>query len=170
MTRLLTIVCALLVAYAALSVPVRAGGWATVVFDPLATVAQAGESVSVRFIVRQHGDKPVHTLNDSALVATVVVQPADGKPFEVVATPDADLGYYTAAVVFPTQGLYQLTVVTDRLDTSDMTPLAVMVADAPVAAAPLVAGVTDSSTVSPLIVLAGVGAMLLVGLALARTR
>lgn len=178
MSRLLSIATLILFAFAIFTLNASAGGWATVVFDPLPEEIHAGDTVTVRFIVRQHGNNPVHQAFNEPLVATVHVRTSpQGKPMSVEATPDKEIGYYTADLTFPQQGLYELSVTTNMLVTEEAAPNLISV---PVSAMresvaePLVAGTSSNAPAfSPVLVFAGIGiVLLLVGgtVAIVRTR
>jgi hypothetical protein len=186
MSRLFVITLTLMVAFALFISSASAGGWATIVFDPLPEDIHAGDTVTVRFIVRQHGNDPVHTAFGKPLVATVNIRTTpDGKSTSVEATPDTEVGYYTAQVTFAEQGDYELLVTTNALDTTQVAPnplnVSVSAAAEPVVdtsmqkAETLVAGTTATtpSGFSPMVMLAGIGIVLLLGIgtiAVVRTR
>lgn len=185
MHRLFVITLTLLVAVALNTPSASAGGWATVVFDPLPEDIHAGDTVTVRFIVRQHGNNPVHTAFGKPLIATVNIRTTpEGNSMSVEATPDTDIGYYTARVTFSEEGDYELLVITNALDTTKVAPnplkVTVGAAVEPVIETPLqktetlVAGATVSnlSAYSRLVILAGIGIVLLLsigGIAIVRT-
>lgn len=189
MFRSFVITLTLTVAFALFTSSASAGGWATIVFDPLPETIHAGDTVTVRFIVRQHGNNPVHTAFGEPLVATVNIRISpDGKASTIEATPDKEIGYYVADIPFPEQGDYELFVTTNALDTTQVAPnplrVSVSAATEPVVdtsiqkgnvAEPLVAGATatTSSAFSPMVMLAGIGIVLLLGIgtiAVVRTR
>lgn len=186
MARLFVITLTLMVAFALYTTPASAGGWATIVFDSLPEEIHAGDTVTVRFIVRQHGNDPVHTAFGEPLLATINIRTTpDGKSMSVEATPDTEVGYYTAQVTFAEQGDYELLVTTNALDTTQVAPNPLMVSvnatTEPVVdtsmqkAETLVAAATATtpSAFSPLVMLVGIGIVLLIGIgtiAVVRTR
>jgi hypothetical protein len=71
--------------------PASAGGWATVGFAPLPTGIGPGDTWNPDITVLQHG-----------------VTPLDGLTF--TATPTGEPGVYEAAVVFPEEGSWGITI------------------------------------------------------------
>jgi len=190
MSRLFTVTFALFCAFILFAAPASAGGWATITFDPLPTEIQAGKPVLVRFLVKQHGNTAVHSAFGEPLVAMVQFRiTPDGKSSSVEATPDKEVGYYVATITFPEQGNYEVMVMTNALDTSEVAPnplsvsvsaAAEPIADSPMqkgntATEPLVAGATATAptSLSPITIFLGIGVLLLLGagaLAILRTR
>lgn len=186
MARLLTIVLTFVVASFLFAPTARAGGWATITYEPLPTEIRVGEAVTVTFLVKQHGNNPVHQAFDQTIIATLAIQPEGGKAVLVEATPTDKVGYFSAPVTFPSEGSYELNVTLNVLQV-DAVPHAVTVAaaatsgngaaeeaskDAAPANAPLVAGATTATAPNfSLMLLLGVGILLLLGaVAIARTR
>jgi hypothetical protein len=178
MSRIGTILITLLVIFAGFTHSASAGGWATVEFDALPENIQTGDTVTVRFLVRQHGENPVHTAFGETLVATVLARTSpNSKPITVEATPDKEVGYYTAQLTFPEQGQYELSVMTNLLYVeeveSNRVNVPVSVARAP-APQPLVAGASASaSSIAPTILFAVIGIVFILGVgtvAILRTR
>jgi hypothetical protein len=178
MSRIGTILITLLVVFAGFTHSASAGSSATVEFDALPENIQAGDTVTVRFLVRQHGDNPVHTAFGETLVATVLAHTSpNSKPITVEATPDKEVGYYTAQLTFPAQGLYELSVMTNLLYIEEVESnrinVPVTVARAP-APQPLVAGASAAaSSVSPTLLFAVIGIVFMLAagtVAILRTR
>ncbi len=125
MTRSLLALAALFL----FSLPVAAGGWATVEFDPLPDEISAGEAVPLRFLLLQHAKTPVHEAFGQTIEATVnVYAKTSGETITFTAQPDTEVGYFRANVPFPLEGTYDVTVTTNVLDTSEVMPTRLTVA------------------------------------------
>jgi len=111
-----------------------AGGWAVVTLDAPPGEIHAGEPWTVGFTVLQHGRTPVHRFADGAPVEPLLVaRNLDaGRRVEVTATPDDEVGHFTAEVTFPVEGEWRWTVLPNPLagDTA-FEPLTVLPAVAP---------------------------------------
>ena len=87
-----------------LTVPVWAGGWAVITLDEVPRSIVAGETVTVRFAVRQHGRTLLPGLD-----ATIQAENRDtGETIHVSAEPVEDqAGNYQAALTFPSEGRWE---------------------------------------------------------------
>lgn len=176
MTRFTAIFLTLVLALLLFTPTANAGGWATITFDPLHTPIEAGETVTVRFLVKQHGNNPVHVAFDQTIVPRVTIQPTgNSKPIMVEATPEKEVGYYTAQITFPAEGAYTMSVTLNVLQVETVSQAVTVVAASAEAAEPLVAGATDNalSGISTPTVVLSLGILLLLGggiVAIARTR
>jgi hypothetical protein len=176
MTRFASILLTLVVALLLFSPTASAGGWATITFDPLPTPIEAGETVTVRFLVKQHGNNPVHVAFDQTIVPRVTIQTAaDSKPIMVEAVPEKEVGYYTAQVTFPAEGDYTMSVTLNVLQVEAASQTVTVTAASAEVAEPLVAGATDNALagISTTTIVLSLGILLLVGggiVAIARTR
>jgi FtsP/CotA-like multicopper oxidase with cupredoxin domain len=131
----------------ALAIPALAGGWATISLETLPTGVVAGEQLTVRFAVRQHG----RTLL-ADLAPTVRAQHVDtGESFLSDATSvDGKPGYYEAVLTFPSQGTWEWSIQAFNMD--QPMPELVVSASAPVSTVtveetsrmPLLAGVVGT--------------------------
>lgn len=97
-----------MLALAALVLPAFAGGWAVVTLDRLPEQVIAGESVTVGFVVRQHGITPMGGLSPS-----VRLQKEGESPSWISAKPQGAEGHYAAAVTFPTAGVWNWSIDSD---------------------------------------------------------
>ena len=91
--------------------PVLAGGWAAVTLDEIPAEVRAGETVHLSFVVLQHGKTPVHFLGASD---SVPVEPYlmarnlnTGETIRVAAERGKELGHFTLAAVFPSEGEWE---------------------------------------------------------------
>lgn len=86
--------------------PAQAGGWAETVLDPPPAAIEPEVTYTFGFWVLQHGSYPVMNgdLGEVTLTAT------DGHGTEVAfpATPSATEAHYSAEVVFPHKGVWQV--------------------------------------------------------------
>lgn len=99
------IVLAVLTAGLALAASASAGGWATVGIDPLPDGTEAGGTWNPDITVRQHGRTPL-----DGLTPVVTITDADGASHDFVAAPAGEPGVYTADVVFPEAGSWDVVV------------------------------------------------------------
>jgi hypothetical protein len=97
---LCTVLAALVVAPLASS-----GGWATVGFEPLPDGMSAGGTWHPTIFVKQHGVTPL-----AGLTPVVEITDDAGITETFTATDTSEVGVYEAAVVFPTQGDWLVTI------------------------------------------------------------
>jgi YtkA-like protein len=81
------------------------GGWATVGFEPLPDGMSAGGTWNPTIFVKQHGVTPL-----PGLQPVVDIVDGTGTSTKFVATETSEAGVYEAAVVFPTQGDWHVTI------------------------------------------------------------
>jgi hypothetical protein len=100
-----------LVTLLALAAPAQAGGWAVVTLDGLPSDLRAGQSVSLGFMVRQHGDKPVdvHAWEDGMPVFTATSVDT-GETLRIEARKEGELGHYVVDVAFPGAGTWDVEI------------------------------------------------------------
>lgn len=117
------------------AVPVLAGGWAVVTMDDVPTDIHAGEPTEFNFMVRQHGETPVHFLGGEEFPVEpllTAVNQETGETVEVEAIRGKEVGRFTSEVIFPSEGTWEWTISPDPLGGEGVfPPLTVM---APVAA------------------------------------
>ena len=82
-----------------------AGAWATVGIDPLPDGTEAGGTWSPDITIRQHGQTPL-----DGLVPLVTISDESGASHDFVAEPAGEPGVYTADVVFPGAGSWDVVV------------------------------------------------------------
>ena len=132
----------LIVLLLALVPAVLAGGWAVITLDDVPAAPRAGEPWAIGFTVLQHGQTPVHKLDDGyngAMIEPtfVATNTATGERIEAVATPTEEVGHFTLEVTFPSEGEWQWTIFPAPLaGETQFEPLQVLpaVAAAPVSA------------------------------------
>ena len=108
--RVLVVLCA---AVAALAVAPAAspGGFATVGFEPLPDGTSAGGTWSPTIFVKQHGITPL-----GGLQPTVEISDDSGASKTFIAAETSEVGVYTADVVFPTEGNWNVRIDSGFLD------------------------------------------------------
>jgi hypothetical protein len=85
-------------AAALMAVPALAGGWAVTTLDALSENMQAGETYSVGYTIRQHGERPFPG-------ATPTIRIMRGDQMLVFkGMPDGQPGHYVSKVQFPSDG------------------------------------------------------------------
>jgi hypothetical protein len=99
------IVLAALAAALAVTASASAGGWATVGIDPLPDGTEAGGTWSTDITIRQHGQTPL-----DGLVPVVRISDEGGATHDFLAKPAGEPGVYTADVVFPEAGSWNVVV------------------------------------------------------------
>lgn len=105
---------AALLALLALVTPALAGGWAVVTLDALPAEIQAGQELSLGFMVRQHGVTPVDTTvwgGDEMLPILLAKNTATGETLERNARKDGPVGHYVVDVIFPAAGSWDVEIV-----------------------------------------------------------
>jgi mono/diheme cytochrome c family protein len=83
-----------------LATPALAGGWVVITLDNLPPAIRAGEPVTLDFMVRQHGVRPV----DGVEVVVSAQHLASGERREWTAEKGAETGHFTVEAVFPQPG------------------------------------------------------------------
>jgi len=147
------------------AMPASAGGWANVTLDRLPTDFRAGQTVTLGFMVRQHGVTPTNSVRP--YLTARHSETSDTVRFD--ARQEGTVGHYVADVTFPTAGAWEWEAVPDPFPTpTKLGTLTVL----PAAAAPSrPAGDSPALVtiaITPQVALRAVGAaLLLVALALA---
>lgn len=90
----------------ALAVPASAGGWTTVTIDSLPTSIQAGQQLSLGFMVRQHGVTPISSVSPTLKARNT----ATGETLSAVARQDGAVGHFVVDVTFPSAGDWRWSV------------------------------------------------------------
>lgn len=112
--------------------PVLAGAWAVVTLDELPGEVHAGENIHLSFVVRQHGQTPIHYFqNDPEFPIEPVISGKHvetGETIEIAAVPDkSTVGRFYAEVVFPTEGEWAWRIVPKpMIGTNELMPLTVL--------------------------------------------
>lgn len=92
-----------LVALLLMASPVLAGGWAVITLDSLPGEVRAGETLSIGFMLRQHGQTPTN----SALPTLSAHNLDTGERITADARQSGETGHYLVDVVFPSEGQWQ---------------------------------------------------------------
>ena len=80
------------------------GGWAIVTVEQVPEYVAAGEPVTLRFVVRQHGVEPMKGLRPT------IEARAGGKTARAAAEPGRSTGHYVATLSLPEPGSWTLTI------------------------------------------------------------
>ncbi len=114
-----------------LVLPAFAGGWAVITLDELPSNVVMGESITVGFMVLQHGRTPMTGLYP------IITANSDHEEFLVTAEPEGKPGHYTAILTFPQDGDWQWSIqaftMQQAMPVLRVTPVAVVSANPPVA-------------------------------------
>lgn len=86
--------------------PAKAGGWVVITLDGLPADVHAGETVNLGLMVRQHGQRPIDTVSPAALATNQET----GETVRVEAEKGEGAGHFTLAIVFPTQGVWNVQI------------------------------------------------------------
>jgi hypothetical protein len=123
------LICLALLVFAT---PVLAGGWATVTLDEIPGEVRAGETVQLSFVVKQHGKTPVHflTYNMDNMPLEPFLKATNlntGETIRVAAERGKEVGHFTLAAVFPSEGEWEWDIVPDPLGgATEFEPLTVL--------------------------------------------
>ncbi len=124
MTRKITFAGALLLItlfLALLPSAAHAGGWATVGITELPEEIVAGRPFTLRFMVWQHGNKPVHDLGWAAgerypVTPQITLTSAQsGETVTAAAVPARQKGLFTAEITLPSAGEWRWSIAPDPL-------------------------------------------------------
>jgi len=96
-----------LVTMLALAAPAQAGGWAIVSLDALPSDLRAGQSVSLGFMVRQHGITP----NNSVQPRFTATNTATSDSIQFDGRREGGDGHYIVDVTFPSAGAWDVEIV-----------------------------------------------------------
>ncbi|MCZ7573182.1 MAG: c-type cytochrome [Ardenticatenaceae bacterium] len=96
-----SVLIAMLLLLAAL--PALAGGWAVVTLDELPTQVVAGQPLTIGFVVRQHGHRPM-----DGLTPRITASHAESnESINVTARQEGPVGHYVATLTFPSAGVWR---------------------------------------------------------------
>lgn len=105
----------------------RAGGWAVVTLDSLPHEVRAGQSLTLGFMVRQHG----HTPNDQVAPYLAAHNSATGDTLKVDARKEGPTGHFVVDVTFPRAGTWEWSITPEPFGETRFAPLTVLPASAP---------------------------------------
>lgn len=111
-----------------LATPVLAGGWAVITLDSLPGEVRAGETTSIGFMVRQHGQTPTNGVSPTLRAHN----PQTGQRLTVAARQSGKTGHFVVDVVFPSEGQWEWSIAGFN-PPFQYAPLTVLPATAPVA-------------------------------------
>jgi mono/diheme cytochrome c family protein len=140
-----------------LATPALAGGWVVITLDELPAV-RAGEPVTLGFMVRQHGVRPI----DGVDVVVSAHHVASGERLEWTAQKGKETGHYLVEAVFPQPGAWQWHVTAEPFpQVTELPPLDVLPAVASAAPGPAMRAATTLLRAAGISLLA-IGALLAV--------
>ena len=156
------LVCLLILAGAA---PALAGGWANVTLDRLSANPHAGQTLTLGFMVRQHGVTPTNSVQPYLSARNQET----GQTVRFRARQEGPVGHFVADVTFPAAGIWEWEVTPAPFPSS--TKLGTLTVLPPLAAPSRLAGDAPSlagiAITAPGMLRAAGGTLLLVALALA---
>jgi hypothetical protein len=122
------LICLALLIFAA---PALAGGWATVTLDQMPGEIRAGETVHLSFVVRQHGETPIHYvahLENAPMEPHLTARNLDtGETLRIAAERGTEVGHFTLEVVFPSEGEWEWEITPEPLvGATEFKPLTVL--------------------------------------------
>jgi len=128
----LCIECFALAVLLILALPAHAGGWATVGITEMPEEIEAGQGFTIEFMVWQHGNKPVHTLNwnnDRTIPITPRISFSSAEAGEKLmfdAQPAKQPGVFAAKITLPTEGEWLWSIAPEPLvGVTEFDPLSV---------------------------------------------
>jgi hypothetical protein len=128
--RKMLVVSLVILLAAVLAGPALAGGWAVITLDELPGEIHAGENVHLSFMVRQHGETPVHDLGSPSMPIEprlTAHNSATGETFTITAVPEKEVGRFSLDVVFPSEGSWTWSISPDPLaGTTEFAPLMIL--------------------------------------------
>lgn len=107
--------------------PAVAGGWAVITLDEWPDPVIAGQPLSIGFVVRQHGQRPMAGLTPQV----TAVHQGTGQSLTVTAPAGAETGHYRANLVLPRPGTWHWSIQAFSMD-QPMPPLVVIAPANPV--------------------------------------
>jgi len=99
-----------------------AGGWAIATLDQLPGEVQAGESVSLGFMVRQHGKTPTNEVDPYVLA----YNPESSESVRAYAVQEGEVGHFVVEIVFPAAGTWEWSIVPAPFEGTQLEPLSVL--------------------------------------------
>jgi hypothetical protein len=110
------------VALLALAAPAIAGGWAVVTLDSLPQDVRAGQALNLGFMVRQHGQTPINSV-EPVLEAT---NKDSDEMIRINAKQTGPVGHFVADVTFPSAGTWEWQITPAPFGPTEFAPLAVL--------------------------------------------
>ena len=156
---------------AALTGATRAGGWASVTLDTPLGEPRAGESIRLGFMVKQHGETPVHAaFGQPVTVYLTARHKQSGERIRADAVKSAAVGHFTVDVTFPKAGVWYAQITPEPFEGTTLDPVTVLGAPAARTDSTVSRAGSVSGWVAAAIAVAALGLAALVGLLIARHR
>ena len=142
---------AALIALLALATPAFAGGWAVVTLDALPSEMEAGQALSLGFMVRQHGVTPVDTSEWGGAGPPILMakNSATGETLERNARKDGPVGHYVVDVTFPAAGSWDVEIIPPPFEGTKLGAFNVLAATAKSSTSQATAGVQAQPAALP---------------------
>lgn len=99
-----------------------AGGWAISTLDQLPGEVHAGETVSLGFMVRQHGVTPTNDVDPYVQADN----PESGESVRAYAVQEGEVGHFVVEIVFPAAGTWEWSIVPAPFEGVQFQPLNVL--------------------------------------------
>lgn len=122
-----------LLAVLALPLAASAGGWAVVTLDALPQGPRAGQTLTLGFVVRQHGVTPI----SAPYGAGSTMQPrltarnqSTGETLQAIARQEGAVGHFTVDVTFPSAGAWDWEIAPEPFAATKLGTLTVLPAGA----------------------------------------
>lgn len=105
---------------------VLAGGWVVITLESLPGQVQSGEPLELSFMVRQHGQTPIHNVSP-VLTAT---NKDTGRQIRAEAQPASEVGRFTVEINFPEAGAWEWSISAEPFQQrTTFAPLTVLAAE-----------------------------------------
>jgi len=116
----------------ALATPALAGGWALVTLDQLPVEPRAGQTLSLGFMVRQHGVTPIDTaFGTEPMTPRLSASNVDtGESIRADARQEGPLGHFVVDVTFPSAGVWEWQITPEPFQPTRLGQLTVLAAAA----------------------------------------
>lgn len=137
-----------LLAVAASVQTAQAGGWAVVTLDSTPIDVRAGETLRIGFMVRQHGQTPIHQAFGERVKAVLSARNTTGEgTVQVEALADTPIGHFVVEATFPSEGVWSWEITPAPFAGTRFEPLTVLAAGTPLRSANT--AVTKPSAATP---------------------
>ncbi len=112
--------------------PAFAGGWAVVTLDTVPQGPQAGQTLSLGFMVRQHGVTPIDGAYGGATMIPILTarNAASGETVRAEARKAGPVGHFVVDVAFPSAGEWAWQIAPAPFGPTDLGTLTVLAAGA----------------------------------------
>ena len=120
LTRILIYCAGLTLVVLILASPALAGGWAVITLDKWPGQVTAGQPLSIGFVVRQHGQRPMAGLTPQV----TALNQDTGESLTVIAPAEGQAGHYRADLILPQPGTWHWSIQAFTMD-QPMPPLVV---------------------------------------------